>query len=146
MAEDRRHPTESRLTADLYRYLGGVAFGLLMLGTIMYRILEDWSWVDSLYFSTVAVTTVALCGLRGPCTLHGRIQALHRLLHPFRHLGHRNLPQRPPQTTQPTAHHTAAELTPFPDLSGPDRSAARHRSQARLHWGAADLCGHLPET
>ena len=24
----------------------------------MYRLLEDWSWVDSLYFSVVAVTTV----------------------------------------------------------------------------------------
>ena len=58
MSDDRSHPAESRLTADLYRYLGGVALGLLMLGTIMYRILEDWSWVDSLYFSTVAVTTV----------------------------------------------------------------------------------------
>jgi hypothetical protein len=36
------------------------ALGLLVLGvgTIVYRILEDWSWVDSLYFSTVTLTTV----------------------------------------------------------------------------------------
>ena len=38
--------------------LAAAAFGLLAVGTIVYRLLEDWSWVDSLYFSTVAVTTV----------------------------------------------------------------------------------------
>ncbi len=41
-----------------YKILAGAAFGLLATGTIVYRVLEDWSWVDSLYFSTVAVTTV----------------------------------------------------------------------------------------
>ncbi len=40
-----------------YKILTGAAFGLLAIGTIVYRLLEDWSWVDSLYFSTVAVTT-----------------------------------------------------------------------------------------
>ncbi len=58
MATDHPQPADSKLTAELYRYLGVIALGLLTLGTIMYRILEDWSWVDSLYFSTVAVTTV----------------------------------------------------------------------------------------
>jgi hypothetical protein len=32
--------------------------GLASVGTIVYNFLEDWSWVDSLYFATVAVTTV----------------------------------------------------------------------------------------
>jgi hypothetical protein len=41
-----------------YRILAGAAFTLLGIGTVAYRFLEDWSWVDSLYFSTVAVTTV----------------------------------------------------------------------------------------
>ena len=37
-----------------------VVFGLFVLGvgTVVYRILEDWSWVDSFYFSAVALTTV----------------------------------------------------------------------------------------
>ena len=38
-----------------------LAFSALMLlavGTVAYRLLEDWSWVDSLYFCVVAVTTV----------------------------------------------------------------------------------------
>jgi len=31
---------------------------LILTGTIVYGAVEDWSWVDSLYFSVVAVTTV----------------------------------------------------------------------------------------
>jgi hypothetical protein len=31
---------------------------LILVGTIVYSVVEDWSWVDSLYFSVVAITTV----------------------------------------------------------------------------------------
>lgn len=31
---------------------------LLAVGTTAYQLLEDWGWVDSLYFCVVAVTTV----------------------------------------------------------------------------------------
>jgi hypothetical protein len=41
-----------------YKILAGLAIGLLAVGTVAYRLLEDWSWVDSAYFSVVAVTTV----------------------------------------------------------------------------------------
>lgn len=34
------------------------AVGVLAVGTVVYRILEDWSWIDSFYFSAVATTTV----------------------------------------------------------------------------------------
>ena len=34
------------------------AAALVLVGTIVYGVVEDWSWVDSLYFSVVAVTTV----------------------------------------------------------------------------------------
>lgn len=42
----------------LYKILAAAAVALLATGTVTYRILEDWSWVDSFYFSAVAVTTV----------------------------------------------------------------------------------------
>ena len=42
----------------VYKVLTVSAFLLLALGTVVYHFLEDWSWVDSLYFSVVAVTTV----------------------------------------------------------------------------------------
>lgn len=41
-----------------YRVLAGAALGLVAIATVVYRILEDWSWVDSLYFSVVAISTV----------------------------------------------------------------------------------------
>ena len=40
------------------RILGASALSVLMIGTVIYHLLEDWSWVDSFYFSSVAVTTV----------------------------------------------------------------------------------------
>ncbi|WP_084126788.1 potassium channel family protein [Demequina sp. NBRC 110054] len=42
----------------IYHRLEVAAALLLAIGTITYRYLEDWSWIDSLYFSTVALTTV----------------------------------------------------------------------------------------
>ena len=43
---------------NAYRVLSGVAILILFIGTIMYRLLEDWSWVDAFYFASIAVTTV----------------------------------------------------------------------------------------
>lgn len=51
---------ESSGTWDRYsnRIIGGLALLVLAVGTVAYRLLEDWSWVDAFYFSAVAVTTV----------------------------------------------------------------------------------------
>ena len=43
-----------------FRALGLLVLGLLGSGTIFYMIVEDWSFVDSLYFSTIVLTTVGL--------------------------------------------------------------------------------------
>lgn len=48
-------PQESRRTL---RLLAGAALSVLVTGTVVYHLLEGWSWVDSFYFSTVCVTTV----------------------------------------------------------------------------------------
>jgi hypothetical protein len=40
------------------RIIGGLSLLVLAVGTVVYRILEEWSWVDSFYFSAVALTTV----------------------------------------------------------------------------------------
>lgn len=40
------------------RYIATAALGLFALGTIAYRALEGWEWVDAFYFSAVALTTV----------------------------------------------------------------------------------------
>ena len=41
-----------------FKLLAGAAVSLIAIATIAYRLLEGWTWVDSLYFSVVAVTTV----------------------------------------------------------------------------------------
>jgi hypothetical protein len=48
----------SSLDDQAFKILTAFAIGLMVTGTVVYRLLEDWSWVDSLYFSVVAVTTV----------------------------------------------------------------------------------------
>ena len=35
-----------------------LAAGALLTGTVVYRLLEDWGWVDSFYFSVITLTTV----------------------------------------------------------------------------------------
>ena len=51
-----RSSEDARRHADKLLALSAVV--LILVGTIVYGVLEDWSWVDSLYFSVVAVTTV----------------------------------------------------------------------------------------
>ena len=48
----------SALEKNSTRVLGVLGLFALGVGTVVYRILEDWSWVDSFYFSAVALTTV----------------------------------------------------------------------------------------
>ena len=43
-----------------YRVLAVVALGLLMTGTVAFRLLEGWSWVDSFYFSVVVLVAVEI--------------------------------------------------------------------------------------
>ncbi len=40
------------------KVIGTLALGILALGTVVYHLIEGWSWVDAFYFSSVAVTSV----------------------------------------------------------------------------------------
>ena len=50
--------TKAELRDHAYKFALASAVLLLATATIVYRIAEDWSWVDSFYFSAIAVTTV----------------------------------------------------------------------------------------
>lgn len=41
-----------------FRLLSILVTVCLMIGTVFYRIVEGWSWLDCLYFSVVTLTTV----------------------------------------------------------------------------------------
>jgi len=51
-------PTESTFDKHAYKILVAAVLVAVGTATVVYRMVEDWSWVDSLYFATVAVTTV----------------------------------------------------------------------------------------
>ena len=57
MSDDSDGPTKEQYDR-VYKVLALSAVALLGTGTVVYRLLEDWSWVDSFYFCAVAVTTV----------------------------------------------------------------------------------------
>jgi len=50
----------SKGTWDKYanHIIGAMALATFAIGTVVYHVLEDWSWIDSFYFSAVALTTV----------------------------------------------------------------------------------------
>lgn len=55
---DRTHTDDHAQNEWIYKYLAVSAIALVTLATVVYRVVEDWSWVDSVYFSVVAATTV----------------------------------------------------------------------------------------
>jgi voltage-gated potassium channel len=48
----------SFLKDEQYRDLLITTSLILLLGTVVYHFLEGWSWIDSLYFSVVTLTTI----------------------------------------------------------------------------------------
>ncbi|MEA2024026.1 MAG: potassium channel family protein [Actinomycetota bacterium] len=40
------------------KIISALAVGVLALGTVVYHLIEGWSWVDAFYFSSIAVTSV----------------------------------------------------------------------------------------
>ena len=43
---------------DEYRDLLLTTSGILGFGTVVYHYIEEWSWIDSLYFSVITLTTI----------------------------------------------------------------------------------------
>ena len=57
--DDGENPRKPSVMEDhFYKLLSLSAGAIIALATTLYHYLEGWSWVDSLYFSVVAVTTV----------------------------------------------------------------------------------------
>jgi hypothetical protein len=51
-----------------FRVLGASALLTLVLGTVVYQLVEQWDWVDAFYFSVVALTTVGFGDLHPTTT------------------------------------------------------------------------------
>ena len=55
-----------------FRGLMTLVGGLVALGTVFYRFQEDFSWIDSLYFTVITLTTVGYGDL-SPATTLGKV-------------------------------------------------------------------------
>jgi len=69
----------SFLKDDEYRQLLYTTLAILGLGTVMYRYLEGWTWIDSLYFSVITLTTVGY-GDFSPATDAGKLFTIFYIL------------------------------------------------------------------
>jgi len=49
----------SKISKDLeLGFLSLFVIAILAIGTVFYHFIENWSWIDSLYFSVITLTTV----------------------------------------------------------------------------------------
>ncbi|MGB1449756.1 MAG: potassium channel family protein [Flavobacteriaceae bacterium] len=55
-----------------YRQLLGFTQIILSIGTVSYHYIEGWSWIDSLYFSIITLTTIGY-GDFSPQTTLGKL-------------------------------------------------------------------------
>lgn len=62
-----------------YRQLLLTTLAILSLGTMVYRYLEGWSWIDALYFSVITLTTVGY-GDFSPTTDAGKLFTIFYIL------------------------------------------------------------------
>jgi len=65
----------SFLRDEHYRELLFISGTAVITGTIVFHLLEGWTWLDSLYFSLVTLTTVGY-GDFSPQTSEGKIFAM----------------------------------------------------------------------
>lgn len=58
MAKLKNEASETIVHIKRYRWVAAIAFTLIGIGTVFYHIVENWKLIDSLYFSTVTLTTI----------------------------------------------------------------------------------------
>lgn len=70
-----------RFTTSLYRIFQGIAalLGIFLFGTIGYRIIEGWSFLDSLYMTAITISTVGYAEIH-PLSTGGRIFSIILIL------------------------------------------------------------------
>jgi voltage-gated potassium channel len=75
LLQNLRHFARTFVTAwrdPEFQSLGLLASSLLALGTVFYRLVEGWSWLDSFYFCVITLATVGY-GDFSPQTAIGKL-------------------------------------------------------------------------
>ena len=58
VGETTQRSSDSTWERHSFHIVASLSAGALVTGTVVYRLLEDWGWVDSFYFSVITLTTV----------------------------------------------------------------------------------------
>jgi voltage-gated potassium channel len=69
---------EARQVHRNFQYLAIFSLLTLAVGTLVFRSIEKWSWIDSFYFSAVSLTTVGYGDIT-PTTDKGKLFAVFYL-------------------------------------------------------------------
>lgn len=56
-----------------------ITFGMILWASVFYRLVEGWSWLDSIYFSVVTISTVGF-GDFSPETAAGKVFTMFYIL------------------------------------------------------------------
>ncbi|HVX47895.1 MAG TPA: potassium channel family protein [Candidatus Saccharimonadales bacterium] len=64
--------TRSLVERHAYRFLAGAAVSALAIGTVVYHLVEHFSWLNAYYFSVITLTTVGYGDLT-PHTAFGKL-------------------------------------------------------------------------
>ena len=99
------------------RILGGSVLLVLLVGTLAYSVIEDWSLVDSFYFSSVALTVVGFGDLE-PSTDFSKIFTVFYIFSGVAIVG-MWLNMRLKRRTKKVAHRRHSNSDHTPD-AGPD--------------------------
>jgi voltage-gated potassium channel len=76
---EKMSKAEARKIVKQYQILTAIAFIVLLSGTTFYHYVENWRWLDSLYFSVISLATVGY-GDFSPKTDLGKIFTIFYLI------------------------------------------------------------------
>lgn len=60
------------MNSEVIKVLIGLLLAIIAIGTVFYRFVEDWSWLDAYFFTVITLSTVGY-GSLVPATAIGKI-------------------------------------------------------------------------
>lgn len=79
MSQDPSFMENTVSTVRRFRVVAGIAATTIGIGTVAYHFIEGWNWLDSVYFSTITLTTIGY-GDYTPTTNFGKLFTIFYVL------------------------------------------------------------------
>lgn len=79
MSQDPSFIENTVSTVKRFRVIAGIAAMTIGIGSVAYHFIEGWNWLDSVYFSTITLTTIGY-GDYTPTTNFGKLFTIFYVL------------------------------------------------------------------